>query len=185
MASQLTPLPSDRHPAPSLRRAASASLLAAALLLSSGSSPQAAWADNELPAEIAGVRYPDEAESPSVSSSSAPSPSASGLPSVPLYTKKSADTVAYSDIGRGFRLLRPFGFNEFEGAGGGYLVKFASLFDVDENVVVGSVPATAGKTSIVQYGELRALGEKLAKKRGGKRGGGEGQELAAKRGERR
>lgn len=90
------------------------------------------------------------------------------LPKIPLLTKKSTDTVAYSDVGRGFRLLRPFGFNEFEGAGGGYLVKFASLFDVDENVVVGSAPATAGKTSIIQYGDLQQLGEKLATKRGGK-----------------
>jgi PsbP len=91
----------------------------------------------------------------------------SNIPKVPLYSKKTSDTVIYTDVGRGFRLLRPFGFNEFEGAGGGYLVKFASLFDVDENVVVGSVPATAGKTSITQYGELQALGEKLAAKRGG------------------
>lgn len=79
---------------------------------------------------------------------------------------------------------RPFGFNEFDGAGGGYLIKFASLFDgkivklcrfsflygyalntydivslayviVDENVVVGSSPATAGKTSITDYGSSR------------------------------
>jgi hypothetical protein len=89
------------------------------------------------------------------------------IPKVPLYTKTSADTMPYTDVGRGFKMLRPFGFNEFEGAGSGYLVKFASLFDVDENVVVGSVPATAGKTSITQYGDLQALGEKLAAKRGG------------------
>ena len=90
------------------------------------------------------------------------------IPKVALYTRKSTDTVAFTDVGRGFRLLRPFGFNEFEGAGGGYLVKFASLFDVDENVVVGSAPATAGKTSITDYGNLQQLGEKLASKRGGK-----------------
>ena len=86
---------------------------------------------------------------------------------VPLFTKKSADTQAYSDVGRGFKLLRPFGFNEFQGEGGGYLVKFASLYDVDENVVIGSVPASAGKTSITEYGSLESIGEKLAKKRGG------------------
>lgn len=56
-----------------------------------------------------------------------------GIPKVALFTRKSSDVQAYSDVGRGFRLLRPFGFNEFEGAGGGYLVKFSSLFDVDEN----------------------------------------------------
>ncbi len=90
------------------------------------------------------------------------------IASVPLYTKKSNDLQAYSDIARGFKLLRPFGFNEFDGAGTGYAIKFASLFDVDENVVIGSVPATAGKTSILDYGDIAVLGDKLASKRGGK-----------------
>lgn len=54
---------------------------------------------------------------------------AAEIPKVALLTKRSADLQAYSDISRGFKLLRPFGFNEFDGAGGGYLVKFASLFD--------------------------------------------------------
>lgn len=90
------------------------------------------------------------------------------IPKVPLLTQRTSTTQAYSDVGRGFKLLRPFGFNEFDGAGAGYAVKFASLFDVDENVVVGSTPATAGKESIVDYGTLDAIGEKLAKKRGGK-----------------
>ena len=48
-------------------------------------------------------------------------------PVVPLLTKRSADLQPYNDIGRGFKMLRPFGFNEFDGAGGGYAVKFASL----------------------------------------------------------
>ena len=86
---------------------------------------------------------------------------------VPLFNKKSGATTAYNDIGRGFKLLRPFGFNEFQGEGGGYLVKFASLYDVDENVVIGSVPASAGKTSITEYGSLDSIGKKLATKRGG------------------
>ena len=38
---------------------------------------------------------------------------------------------------------------------------------MDENVVVGSVPAVAGKTLISDYGSLEALGAKLAVKRGG------------------
>lgn len=46
-------------------------------------------------------------------------------------------------------------------------MKFASLYDVDENVVIGSVPASAGKTTIVDYGDLKTLGEKFAKNRGG------------------
>eukprot|EP00607_Mallomonas_marina_P000592 CAMPEP_0182428678 /NCGR_PEP_ID=MMETSP1167-20130531/23196_1 /TAXON_ID=2988 /ORGANISM="Mallomonas Sp, Strain CCMP3275" /LENGTH=195 /DNA_ID=CAMNT_0024611705 /DNA_START=219 /DNA_END=806 /DNA_ORIENTATION=+ len=93
---------------------------------------------------------------------------ADDIPKVSLYTKRSADTQSYADIGRGFKLLRPFGFNEFEGSGtSGYLVKFASLFDVDTNVVVGSAPAAAGKESITDFGSLEDIGAKLAKKRGG------------------
>ena len=38
------------------------------------------------------------------------------------------DSCYNDDVGtRGFKMLRPFGFNEFDGAGAGYAVKFASL----------------------------------------------------------
>ena len=96
-----------------------------------------------------------------------PSSSDSTIKKQSPYTKKSSDLVAYTNIERGFRMLRPFGYNEFEGQGGGYAVKFASLTSSDENVVVGSAPASAGKTSILDYGTLDKLGEKLAAKRGG------------------
>lgn len=86
---------------------------------------------------------------------------------VPLYNKKSSEVQPYVDISRGFKLLRPFGYNEFDGAGGGYLVKFASLFDVDENIVIGSSPASADKTSITDFGSLDTIASKLLKKRGG------------------
>lgn len=94
--------------------------------------------------------------------------SALDAPKVPLYTQRTSDLQQYNDIGRGFKMLRPFGFNEFDGAGAGYAIKFASLVDIDENVVVGSTPATAGKTSIEDYGTIEDLGEKFAKKRDGK-----------------
>ena len=38
---------------------------------------------------------------------------------------------------------------------------------MDENVVVGSVPAVAGKALISDYGSLQDLGSKFAAKRGG------------------
>ena len=89
------------------------------------------------------------------------------IPTVPTYNKKSSDLIPYVNVERGFKLFRPFGWNEFEGQGGGYAVKFASLISSDENVVVGSAPATAGKSSITDYGTLEGLGEKLASKRTG------------------
>lgn len=48
---------------------------------------------------------------------------------VPLYTERNTNVQSFTDIPHGFKLLRPFGFNEFDGAGSGYLVKFSSLFD--------------------------------------------------------
>lgn len=92
----------------------------------------------------------------------------SKIEKVPLLTKRTSDLQPYADIGRGFKLLRPFGYNEFDGAGGGYAMKFASLFDVDENVIIGVAPAAAGKDSITDFGSLEQIGNKLAAKRGGK-----------------
>ena len=48
-----------------------------------------------------------------------------------------------------------------------YCFMLFSLISSDENVVVGSAPATAGKSSITDYGTLEGLGEKLASKRAG------------------
>ena len=47
------------------------------------------------------------------------------IPNVPVYNKKSSDLIPYVNVERGFKLFRPFGWNEFEGQGGGYAVKFA------------------------------------------------------------
>ena len=51
------------------------------------------------------------------------------IPIVPLFTKRTSDLIPYSDIGRGFKILRPFGWNEFDGVGGTYLKKFSSLVE--------------------------------------------------------
>ena len=83
--------------------------------------PSLVFADDDVSAESAAV-----VSTPAAASSSS---SSEAIPKVPLYIKKSSDLQQYVDIGRGFKLLRPFGFNEFDGAGGGYAVKFASLFD--------------------------------------------------------
>eukprot|EP01031_Cornospumella_fuschlensis_P035342 gene35342-42826_t len=90
-----------------------------------------------------------------------------GVEKVALYNKKSTDLQSYVDINRGFRMLRPYGFNEFDGNGSGYLVKFSSLFDVDENVVVGGSSSAQTRSSIADYGDPQALGQKLADKRRG------------------
>jgi len=133
-------------------------------LLAPAFSPPSFAADKYTEA-LSDLKYADEVES------SKPLASAESVgvvvQKVPLMTKRTAETIVYSDVNRGFKLLRPFGFNEFEGNGGGYLMKFASLYDVDENVVIGSAPASAGKSTIADYGTVEKLGEKLATKRKG------------------
>lgn len=44
----------------------------------------------------------------------------SSIEEVPLFTQRSSDLQQFSDVARGFKMQRPFGFNEFDGAGGGY-----------------------------------------------------------------
>ena len=46
-----------------------------------------------------------------------------------------------------------------------YAVKFSSIVSIDENVIVGSAPASADKTSITDFGTLESIGNKLATKR--------------------
>ena len=98
--------------------------------------------------DVSSVRADDVAP---VAAAVASTTNVDDIPKVPLYTKKGTDTQAYSDIGRGFRMLRPFGYNEFDGAGSGYAIKFASLSNIDENVVVGSTPATGAHLRLIIF----------------------------------
>ena len=55
-------------------------------------------ADDAVPATPTETVTPPAPSTPSLSSAE--------IPKVPLYTKKGTDTQAYSDVGRGFRMLR-------------------------------------------------------------------------------
>lgn len=58
--------------------------------------------------DMASVKADDEVPATPAAAVTPPTPTASSadIPKVPLYTKKGTDTQAYSDVGRGFRMLR-------------------------------------------------------------------------------
>lgn len=61
--------------------------------------------------DVSSARAEDAAAAPVAAVVTAPATSTENIPKVPLYTKKGTDTQAYSDIGRGFRMLR-YDFNQ-------------------------------------------------------------------------
>lgn len=76
-----------------------------------------------------------------------------------------ANLQPYIDSGRGFKLYRPSGWNEFSADPGNYDVKFADIIEPETQIVVSSSPVT-NATSVTAIGDLQAVGQKLAKSRG-------------------
>merc|ERR1712129_457339 len=70
----------------------------------------------------------------------------------------------YIDAPRGFKLLKPSGWNKFDVDPGVYDVKFQDLIDPFETVQVSTSPV-ATATSVDALGGLAAVGEKFAKGR--------------------
>ena len=58
--------------------------------------------------DMASVKADDEVPATPAAAVTPPTPTANSadIQKVPLYTKKGTDTQAYSDVGRGFRMLR-------------------------------------------------------------------------------
>jgi len=70
----------------------------------------------------------------------------------------------YVDAPRGFKLLKPSGWNKFDVDPGVYDVKFQDLIEPFETVQVSTSPV-ATATSVDALGEVAAVGEKFAKGR--------------------
>ncbi len=83
----------------------------ASLMIATSLFPSSAVMAADIPG-AEGLKYPDEVVE-SQASKIDTSPTGTQIKKVPLLSKKTAETQVYSDIGRGFKLLRPFGFNEF------------------------------------------------------------------------
>jgi photosystem II oxygen-evolving enhancer protein 2 len=77
-----------------------------------------------------------------------------------------ADLMPYKDIAKGFSVLRPSGWNEFDGAEGQYDIKWQDVIQPLEFVTVLTTPVSKGK-ALVDIGGVDSVAERLAKGRGG------------------
>mmetsp|Transcript_57341 Transcript_57341/g.83829 ORF Transcript_57341/g.83829 Transcript_57341/m.83829 type:complete len:228 (+) Transcript_57341:138-821(+) len=71
----------------------------------------------------------------------------------------------YNDVNKGFKLMRPGGWDAFSNAPGEYDVKFVDLVNKAETITVSTTPVKSS-TSIDALGEVGAVGAKLAASRG-------------------
>lgn len=87
-----------------------------------------------------------------------PTPAKSAAPSAVLQS--------YVDLPKGFKILRPSGWNQFEANIDLYDIKWADVIQPLEFVTVLTSPVAADK-SLTSIGDLRDVGGRLAKARGG------------------
>lgn len=72
----------------------------------------------------------------------------------------------YKDLPKGFTILRPNGWNEFEATADAYDIKWQDVIQPLEFVTVLTNPVPKGKT-LASIGPAQKVGEKLAQSRGG------------------
>lgn len=88
----------------------------------------------------------------------------------PILPALSADVTSqlmpYKDLPKGFSILRPSGWNEFEGMQDNYDIKWQDVIQPLEFVTVLTAPLAKGKT-LRDIGAVDAVGSKIAKVRGG------------------
>lgn len=70
----------------------------------------------------------------------------------------------YKDLNKGFTILRPQGWNQFEATAGQYDIKWQDLIQPLEIITVLTTPVGKGKT-LADIGTPDAVGAKLAKSR--------------------
>merc|ERR1712087_84586 len=71
----------------------------------------------------------------------------------------------YIDVQKGYKMYKPFAWNQFDADPGVYEVKFQDLVETNEIVQVSTSPVSSA-TSISALGDLKDVGEKFAKSRG-------------------
>jgi len=89
-------------------------------------------------------------------------PSKSGA--MPKVSKMSGQVTAFKDINKGFSILKPNGWNQFDSAPGEYDVKWEDLVEKAELVMVGSSNVKSA-TSVDALGDIDTVGAGLAKKK--------------------
>ena len=62
-------------------------------------------------------------------------------------------------------MLKPSGWNQFDGQPGEYIVKWVDIVNRDETIVVQNTPIKSSTTSVSAIGDIEEVGKKLAAKR--------------------
>jgi len=83
---------------------------------------------------------------------------------MPKVSKVSGQVTKFKDINKGFQILKPIGWNQFDTAPGEYDVKWEDLVEKSELIMVGSSPVKSA-TSVDALGDVQAVGANLAKKK--------------------
>lgn len=86
----------------------------------------------------------------------------------PVVTTRMGGLLERYQDSRGWRILAPSGWNKFEGEVGAYDVKWQDVVSQTENVKVSSNPVKSTTTSIDVLGDVKEVGENLARKRSAK-----------------
>lgn len=69
----------------------------------------------------------------------------------------------YAEVGKGWRILKPYGWNQFEQNPGVYEAKWTDIVAANrQEMVVSTSPVKSTTASIAALGDVQAVGQKLA-----------------------
>lgn len=75
----------------------------------------------------------------------------------------------FSDVTKGWRIMKPYGWNQFDGIPGAYEMKWADIVAANkQQIVVTTSPVKSTTTSIDALGDVADVGDKLASSRDSK-----------------
>jgi len=101
------------------------------------------------------------AEAESAAAPAAPKEEPKGMPKI---SSTSGQVTKFKDINKGFQILKPNGWNQFDTAPGEYDVKWEDIVEKSELIMVGST-AVKTATSVDALGDIQTVGANLAKKK--------------------
>ena len=136
--------------------------------------PMAAVAEEAAPAPAPAVAAAaTAAEGETVPAPAPATPAAyqidmSKVKDVPVSTSKMGGLLEpFADVGKGWRILKPYGWNQFDTRPGVYEEKWTDIVAANnQNLVVTTVPVKSTTTSVDALGEVTKVAAKLAEKRG-------------------
>ena len=92
----------------------------------------------------------------------------STVKNVPVSTSKMGGLLEpFADVNKGWRILKPYGWNQFDTLPGSYEEKWTDIVAANQqNLFVTTVPVKSTTTSVETLGEVSKVAAKLAAKRG-------------------